>query len=251
MTFPFPIEDLARADADIPEALLNAWTLAATGSHLHACGPLKLAAREPRIGIVGTREPDEHSLAAVEALGAHLAEQSCVIVSGAARGTDMAAHRGALSAGGGTIAFPPCGLGALNFDAWRRDFRALRDPSLLLLLSPFPMMQSVTRQTPVIRNRFIAALSEVLVVGEGRMGSGTHHCLSFARDFGTPIFFLRAGDEDAQLAAAQHSLERSGARPFTAAEALESALPREIIAAAARRRREIQASQRAQLRLFE
>lgn len=210
-----------------------------------------MAEAEVRVGMVGTREPGAESLAAMESLASQLAQSGAVIVSGAARGTDMAAHRGALSAGGGTIACVPQGLRQLPFK-WRSEFEKLQETDLLLLVSPFAPNQKLTRQTPPLRNRLIASFSQALIVGEAGLTSGTHICLNFARKLGRPIFFLRAEkDGDPQILKAQEGLAASGAVGFTRDQAFDAALVRTIIAAANKFQQSAAKADAAQLKLFD
>ncbi|HUE23446.1 MAG TPA: DNA-processing protein DprA, partial [Bryobacteraceae bacterium] len=76
---------------------------------LYARGRLDLL--EPfHFAVVGTRRPTNYGLAAAERLSADLARAGLTIVSGMARGIDTAAHKGALSAGGDTVAVLGCGV---------------------------------------------------------------------------------------------------------------------------------------------
>src|SRR5690606_32943376 len=102
---PFP--SLQSAPDAITASLAENLRRAATGPHRHWHGPLELATRTPRIAVVGTRQPSPETSAAMEALAGVLAQAGAIIVSGAARGTDMAAHRGALSHGAPTVACVP------------------------------------------------------------------------------------------------------------------------------------------------
>src|SRR5579871_2544093 len=62
------------------------------------------------LGVVGTRRPTPYGLAASERLSADLAHAGLAIVSGMARGIDSSAHKGALAAGGDTVAVLGCGV---------------------------------------------------------------------------------------------------------------------------------------------
>ncbi|MGA7240777.1 MAG: DNA-processing protein DprA, partial [Bryobacteraceae bacterium] len=62
------------------------------------------------LGVVGTRRPTPYGLAVAERLSADLAHAGMTIASGMARGIDTAAHKGALAAGGDTIAVFGCGI---------------------------------------------------------------------------------------------------------------------------------------------
>lgn len=247
---PFP--SLRSAPDSISSDLAENLRRAATGPHLHWHGPLELAARTPRIAVIGTRQPTPETSAAMEALAGVLAEAGTIIVSGAARGTDMAAHRGALSHGAPTIACVPAGLATFDVPIWRKEFLPHYGTERLLLLSPFTETQPTTKQTPIVRNRLIAALAEAVVIGEAGLQSGTYHCARFALELGVPVFFLRLPSVgDAALAFVHRRLENRGAQGFTLDDVFGERLPRAIADAARAHREACRAANEAQLRLFD
>src|SRR5207247_7393213 len=96
---------LSPIDAEYP-ALLAATSLPPT---LWVCGTL-LDADGLAIGIVGARRATTYGVEVAERLAADLAARGVTIVSGLARGIDTAAHKGALLAGGRTVAVLGSGI---------------------------------------------------------------------------------------------------------------------------------------------
>lgn len=166
----------------------------------------------------------------MEAVCTHLVREGAVIVSGAAKGTDLGAHRAALEAGGRTIACLPFGIGFLAGRTASSRHLLSGGQEDVLLLSPFPGSQPPTRQTPVVRNRLIAAFAQAVVVGEAREGSGTYHCVRFAMRLGRPVFVLRAPEEGTPaLEQLRHeAVRRNGGRMVEREECLGEALGREV-----------------------
>jgi DNA processing protein len=173
----------------------------------------------PRVAIIGTREASASCLDLVSALAAELARLGATIVSGAADGTDMAAHLAALRAAGATIAVTVAGMEALplGMDRPALTEAAAAHGGRLLAVSPFPPDQRPTRATPVLRNRLIASLAEAIVVGEAGAKSGTMHCVQAGLEMHRPILLLEAPDAPPELAALHRALAQRGARLLSAA----------------------------------
>jgi DNA processing protein len=91
---------LTREDAAYPERLLEIYDPPAV---LWIRGDAWRCSR-PGIAVVGTRQPTPYGSGMAEMLSRDLANRGLVIVSGMARGVDTAAHKGALDAGGKTVA---------------------------------------------------------------------------------------------------------------------------------------------------
>ncbi len=81
------------------------------------------ALRAPSVAIVGSRAASPYALEVARRLGADLARRDVTVVSGMARGVDSAAHRGALEAGGVTVAVFGCGVDVI----YPPEHRALAD----------------------------------------------------------------------------------------------------------------------------
>jgi DNA processing protein len=125
-----------------------------------------------RVGIVGTRNPTATGRDVATELGRDLASVGLHIVSGLARGIDGAAHRGALDVHG----VGPVGVVASGLDVvYPREHRGLWDAVAErgVLLSEAPPGTPPEPYRFPLRNRIIAALSEVLVVVESREVGGS------------------------------------------------------------------------------
>jgi len=125
-----------------------------------------------RVGIIGTRSATQAGRSTAAKLSAELAEAGVVVLSGLARGIDASAHRGALSCPTATpVAVVGNGLDTpypkQNSDLWV----ALGERGLLL--SEWPVGTKPDPFRFPLRNRILAALTEVLVVVESRERGGS------------------------------------------------------------------------------
>ncbi len=126
-----------------------------------------------RVAIVGTRNATEHGRGAARRFGAELAEAGVDVVSGLARGIDAAAHRGVLDGGGRgrPVAVVASGLDVVyppeHHDLWAR----VGEHGFLCGESP-PGTAPEAFRFP-LRNRIIAAMSEIVLVVESRLEGGS------------------------------------------------------------------------------
>ncbi|THA30517.1 DNA-protecting protein DprA [Streptomyces sp. A1277] len=123
------------------------------------------------VAVVGARACTPYGAHMAATLGAGLAERGWVVVSGAAFGVDGAAHRGALAAGGATMAVLACGVDVV----YPRGHAELigRVAEQGLLIGELPPSEHPTRSRFVLRNRVIAALTRGTVVVEAEYRSGS------------------------------------------------------------------------------
>mgnify|MGYP005847251757 CR=1 FL=1 len=142
----------------------------------------------PMLAVVGTRRPTPYGMAVAERMAADLARSALVIVSGMARGVDTASHRGALSAGGETIAVFGCGVDVI-YPAENRNLAA-ELAKTGLIVSEFPMGTPGQPQNFPIRNRIISGMSLGVLVVEGAQYSGSAITARLAMEQGREVFAI-------------------------------------------------------------
>ena len=124
------------------------------------------------VAVVGARAASEAGLRMAQRLGFELAAHGFVVVSGLARGIDGAAHRGALEAGGRTIAVLGCGIDV----AYPPEHRGLADmivESRGAVLSELPLGSAPLPENFPSRNRILSGLSLGVVIVEAAEKSGS------------------------------------------------------------------------------
>jgi DNA processing protein len=126
----------------------------------------------PGIAMVGTRHPTPYGLGMAERLSKDLAARGLVIISGMARGVDTASHRGAITAGGKTVAVFGTGIDVF----YPKENSRLAEQILSqggALISEFPVGTFAAPQNFPIRNRIISGMSAGVLVVEAAEYSGT------------------------------------------------------------------------------
>ena len=138
--------------------------------------------------IVGSRSAGRYALYATGEFSSKLCARRAVIVSGLAMGIDRKAHEACLNAGGRTLAVVPGGCDMIypfqNADIYDRICQTGA------VLSELPPGQEVIKQYFPSRNRLISALSDVCLIMEAGIHSGTLHTASFAANQGRDVFVL-------------------------------------------------------------
>lgn len=173
---------IPRSDPRYPELLREIFDPPVM---LFARGRLELL--QPfHFAVVGTRRPTTYGMAVAEKLSADLARTGLTIVSGMARGIDTTAHKGALSAGGDTIAVLGCGVDIVYPSENRRLAADLVVKGLLI--SEFAMGSIAFPQNFPIRNRIISGMSAGVLVVEGAQYSGSAITAKLALDQGREVF---------------------------------------------------------------
>jgi len=161
------------------------------------------------IAIVGARQATTYGLEVAESLAAELAARGVTIVSGLARGIDTAAHRGALAAGGRTIAVLGSGIQRL----YPPENRPLAEEIIGrgAVVSQFaPDAESLNYHFPA-RNRTLAGLALGVVVVEAAERSGALITAGLAGELGRDVFAV-PGRITSPASRGANGLLRDGAR---------------------------------------
>ncbi len=181
----------------------------------------------PAVAIVGSREASPTGERRTREWAAWLARRGVRIISGLARGIDTAAHRGALDAGGHTVAVLGCGLD----DALRRRTGPIMRDLLAAggaLVSDFRMGTRPATWTFPRRNRVISALARGVLVMQAAARSGSLITARCAGEQGRDIWAVPGAPEDPRARGA-NSLIRQGARLVEdPSEILEDLLPASV-----------------------
>lgn len=178
------------------------------------------------LAVVGTRTPSSDGLQLAGALAAGLAERSVTVLSGLARGIDTAAHRGALDAGGRTVAVLGHGLDVV----YPPENAPLAEEIVRsggALLSPFvPSQPPAARYTFAIRNAVMSGLGRGTIVVEAGPTSGARMQARLALEHGRPVFIPQSLSEQHTWAREFVLKGRKGVRAIPAddAEQILSAL---------------------------
>lgn len=164
------------------------------------------------VAIVGARSCSAYGASVARKLGRELAAAGLVVVSGLARGVDGEAHRGAVEAGGATVAVLGCGVDRV-YPAAHAEL-ARRVTTCGLIVSEYaPGVEPAPWRFPA-RNRIIAGLAAATVVVEARERSGALITADLALEEGREVFAV-PGEITSALSAGTNALLRNGATALT------------------------------------
>jgi len=204
---------LARSDPSFPR-LLAAIHDPPPGLFLRGAADPSLLAR-PAVAVVGARSCTDYGAHVARMLGRELAAAGVLVVSGLARGVDGWAHRGALDAGGDTVAVLGCGID--------RDYPrahaalAAQIAAAGLLVSEYPPGVAPAPWRFPARNRIVAGVTAATVVVEARERSGALITADLALEEGRDVLAV-PGEITSVLSDGTNALIRLGATPVTSAD---------------------------------
>jgi DNA processing protein len=174
------------------------------------------------VAIVGSRAATAYGLAVAERLAADLAARGVTVISGLARGIDTAAHRGALRAGGRTIAVLGSGIDVI-YPPENRSLAA-RIASHGAVVSQFEAGTRPLAGHFPARNRVIAGLALGVVIVEAAEKSGSLITAGLAGELGREVMAVPGLVTSAQSVGA-HRLIQDGAALVQGWEDVVSQLP--------------------------
>jgi DNA processing protein len=150
--------------------------------------------KTPGVAIVGSRNASDEGIEIARTFGAELALEGENVISGYAKGIDMAAHSGALEKEGTTTIVLSHGI--LHF-SWKKTFEDLSLEANALVVSQFDPKARWNPGNAMIRNKLVCALSKAVIVvesgseiGEDGSMSGTFDAGKSALEMGVPLFVV-------------------------------------------------------------
>lgn len=175
------------------------------------------------VAVAGARAATAYGTHVASQIASVLAVRGWVIISGAAYGIDSAAHRGALAAGGLTVAVLACGPDY----AYPREHRGLLDAIAEhgAVVSESPPGTPPARVRFLLRNRIIAALTRGMVIVEAAGRSGTMAAACHATDLGRPLMAVPGPVTSAMSAGCHELIHDRRATCVTSAADILTCLP--------------------------
>lgn len=171
----------------------------------------------PAVALVGSRRTTLYGQGVAKRFAADLARLGFCVVSGLARGIDTAAHEGALSAGGKTVAVLGTGIDLIYPPENLALYRQIEQSGALV--SEFPFGRRADRQSFAMRNRIISGMCEAVIVIETDVSGGSMITARFAGEQGRLLFAV-PGRIDQPSSAGCHQLIRDGATLLTSIDDL-------------------------------
>jgi DNA processing protein len=167
------------------------------------------------VALVGSRMTTHYGVEVARKLGYQLAYLGVTVVSGGARGIDTAAHRGALSAKGRTVAVLGTGINIVFPPENAELFARVAESGAVI--TQFPFNRAGDKQAFPIRNRIVAGMTLGTVVVEANLTSGALITANMAVDCGRQVFAV-PGRIDSPRSKGCHELIKKGAKLCEGAE---------------------------------
>jgi DNA processing protein len=196
---------------------------------LYVKGAWEACLEQPCVALVGSRRCSTYGQNAALMLARDLAQRGVTIVSGFARGIDAAAHRGALEAGGRTVAVLGTGLD----EYYPRDHKRLGDEILDrggALVTQFPLSTPPVSENFPYRNRIISGLSLGVVVVEAAENSGSLITARLAIEQNREVFAVPGNITSRNSFGTNYLIKGAGAKLVQQWQDIATELPPQIAA---------------------
>lgn len=183
----------------------------------------------PCVAVVGSRRCSTYGQNAALMLARDLAARGVTIISGLARGIDAAAHRGALEAGGRTVAVMGTGLDQI----YPRDHRKLAEEILGAggaIISEFPLATPPAPQNFPYRNRVISGLSLGVLLVEAAENSGSLITARMAMEQNREVWAVPGNITSRNSFGTNYLIKGAGAKLIQQWQDVATELPPEIAA---------------------
>lgn len=196
---------ITQTDPEYPELLLQIYDPPIV---LYVKGTL-LTKDKHAVAMVGSRITTHYGIEVARKLAYQLASLGVAVVSGGARGIDTAAHQGALSGKGRTLAVLGTGINHVTPPENAKLFEQITTNGAIL--TQFPFNRPADKQSFPIRNRIVAGMTLGTVVIEANLTSGALITANFAADYGRQVFAV-PGRIDSPRSKGCHDLIKKGAK---------------------------------------
>ena len=196
---------------------------------LYVKGAWEVCLKQPCIAVVGSRRCSTYGQNAALMLARDLAQRGVTVVSGFARGIDAAAHRGALEAGGRTVAVLGTGMG----EFYPRDHKRLADEILDrggAVVTQFPLGTPPVAENFPYRNRIISGLSLGVVVVEAAENSGSLITARLAIEQNREVFAVPGNITSRNSFGTNYLIKGAGAKLVQQWQDIAAELPPQIAA---------------------
>ena len=176
------------------------------------------------VAIIGARNASSEYVSFAKRLSESIANEGFSICSGFAKGTDKAAHAGAMAAGTPSINIVSCGINRIRS---RRLLKKVVKDGKTTFISQFKPNESFSSYAAMTRNKTICALSDAVVViscgsetAEDGKKSGTFHSAMTASALQIPVFVYLPKDTASNYPAGNLELLKRGTTPFAGVDQL-------------------------------
>jgi len=198
------IDIITYQDKLYPEKLLNIYD---RPPYIYVRGALH--EDDINIAVVGSRQASSYGKYTTEKIGRELAQKGITVVSGMARGIDSAAHRGAISGRGRTIAVLGSGLDVIYPPENKKLYLEIIETGAVI--SEYPMGTPPRSSNFPARNRIISGMSYGVVIVEAGEKSGSLITARLALDQGREVFAV-PGSIDSPGSRGTNKLIKQGAK---------------------------------------